>query len=59
MRLISQLIKIISRVPQKLFKYFNGAAVFLHYHHQGFFTVILNLDLNITEFSVASAGLSL
>ena len=38
-RLILQLINGISKVLQKLLKYFNGTTIstFLHYHQRGFF----------------------
>ena len=61
MRLISQLIKIISRVLQKLLMYFNVTAIstFFLLPSAGLFHVTLIWDLNDSEFSVASAGLSL
>ena len=42
-RFTSQLIKDISRVFQKLLKYFNGIAIWtsLYYQHQAFFLLIL------------------
>ena len=48
MRLILQLIKGISRVLQKLLKYFNGIAIltFFVLPSAGFFPIILILDLN-------------
>ena len=51
MRLISQLTKDISRVFQKLRKYFNGTAIstFFVLPSAGVFLVILILDLNDSE----------
>ena len=50
-RLISQLIKGISRVLQKLLKYFNGTAVLTSFvlPSSGVFPVIFNLDLSDLE----------
>ena len=50
-RLISQLIKGISRVLQKLLKYFNGTAVLKSFvlPSSGVFPVIFNLDLSDSE----------
>ena len=61
MRLISQLIKGISRVPQKLLKYFNGTAILTSFLllASGNFPVILILNLNDSEFVKISFGSSL
>ena len=61
MRLISQLIKDISRVFQQLLKYFNNTAVltFFVLPPAGFFPVILVLHLNDSEFFIKSLGSSL
>ena len=50
-RLISQLIKGISRVLQKLLKYFNGTAILTSFvlPSSGVFPVIFNLDLSDLE----------
>ena len=60
MRLISQLTKDISRVFQKLRKYFNGTAIstFFVLPSARVFLVILILDLNDSEYSIAAAGSS-
>ena len=59
-RLISQLIKDILRVLQKLLKYFNVTAISTSFVLLvwGVFTVIFILDLNDSEFSVASSSYS-
>ena len=58
---ISQLIKGISRVIKKLLRYFNGTAIltFFVLPLAGVFPVILFLDLNDSEISLAAAGSSL
>ena len=60
MRLISQLIKGISRVPQKLLKYFNGTAILTSFVLPlvGVFPVIFILDWNDSEFTIAACGSS-
>ena len=57
MRLISQLIKDISRVIQKILKYFSSTAIstFFVLPSAGIFPVIHILDLNNSEFSIRSA----
>ena len=52
MRLISQLINSISRVLQKLLKYFNGTAISTSFvlPSAGVVPVIFILDLNYSEF---------
>ena len=57
MRLNSQLIKYISRVLQKLLKYFNDTAIltFVVLSSAGMFSVIFILDLNDSEV-VVTAG---
>ena len=57
MRLNSQLIKDISRVLQKLLKYFNDTAIltFVVLSSAGMFSVIFILDLNDSEV-VVTAG---
>ena len=51
MRLISQLINGISKILQKLLKYFNGAAISTSFAlpSAGVFPVIFILDLNDSE----------
>ena len=55
MRLISQLIKAISRVLHKLRKYFNGTVISTSFvlPAAAVFPVILILDLNDSEFTIA------
>ena len=55
-RLIWQLINGISRVLQKLLKYFNGTgiSIFFRLLLAGVFPVILILDLNDLEFTIWS-----
>ena len=57
MRLISQLIKGISRVLQKLLKYFNGIAISTSFvlPAVGFFPVILILGMKDLEFTIAAS----
>ena len=52
MRLISQLIKGISRVLQKLLKYFNGTTILTSFvlPVAGVFPVILILNLNDSDY---------
>ena len=61
MRLISQLINNISRVLQKLFKYFNGTAVstFFILKSPGVFPAFLILDLNNSDSVILSFDSSL
>ena len=61
MRLISQLIKGISRVLQKLLKYFNDTAIltFFVFPSAVVFPVILILELNDLELTIAAVGSSL
>ena len=61
MILISQLIKCISRVLQKLLKYINGTAVLTSFvlPAAGVFPVILILNLNDSESTILSFGSSL
>ena len=61
MRLISQLINDISRVLQKLLKYFNGIAIstFFLLSTLRVFHFILVLNLNDTESVILSFGSSL
>ena len=49
-RLISQLIKGISRVLQKLVKYFNGTAIFA-FMIPALLVLSNNLDLNLNDYS--------
>ena len=60
-RLISQLINDISRVLQKLLKYFNGTIISTSFVFPllGVFPVIFTLDLNDSEFARLSFGSSL
>ena len=60
-RLTSQLINGISRVLQKLLKYFNGAIISTSFvfPSPGKLPVIFNLDLNDPEFAKSSFGSSL
>ena len=59
-RLTSQLINGISRVLQKLFKYFNGTIILTSFvlPPAGVFPVIFTLDLNDSEFTKLSIGSS-
>ena len=59
--MISQLIKYISRVIQKLLKYFNGNVILTFFVLPSVvdFPVILILDLNDLEFVTTLAVLSL
>ena len=61
MRLISQLINDISRVLQKLLKYFNGTAISTSFvlPAAGVFPVILILNLNDSDCVILSFGSSL
>ena len=61
MRLLSQLIKGISRVLQKLLKYFNGTAILTSsvLPSAGGFPVIIILNLNDLDFVILSFGSSL
>ena len=61
MRLISQLIKGISRVLQKLLKYFNGTIISTSFvlPSAGVFPIIFILDLNDLEAVKLSFGLFL
>ena len=61
MRLTSQLINGISRVFQKLLKYFNGTIIstFFVLPSAGVFPVIFILDLNDSECAKLSFGSSL
>ena len=62
MRLTTQLIKGISRVLQKLLKYFNGTTISISFllSESRVFPVILALDLNDSEFVIAvTSGSSL
>ena len=61
MRLISQLIKGISRVLQKLLKYFNGITILRSFVLKlaGVFPVIFTLNSNDSEFTILSFGSSL
>ena len=58
MRLISQLINGISRVLQKLLKYFNGTAVLTSFVFPaaGVLPVILTLYLNVSDSVIGSFG---
>ena len=58
MRLVSQLIKGILRVLQKLRCYFNGTAISTSFvlATVGFFPAILIFDVNVSEFAVSSCG---
>ena len=60
-RLTSQLIKGISRVLQKLIKYFNGTIISTSFvlPASGVFPIILILDLNNSESDKLSFGSSL
>ena len=60
-RLISQLIKRILRVLQKLLKYFNGTAILTSFvlPLAGYFPVIFTLDLNDSESVKVEFGSSL
>ena len=57
---ITQVIKSISRVLQKLLKYFNGTAISISFvlPSAGFFPGILILILNDSEFTISSFGSS-
>ena len=59
-RLTSQLINGISRVLQKLLKYFNGTIIstFFVFLLLGVFPVIFTLNLNDSEFGMLSLGSS-
>ena len=61
LRLISQLIRDISRDLQKLRKHFNGIAflTFFALPSARVFSIILILDLNDSELSIVVAGSSL
>ena len=61
MRLTSQLIHGISRVLQKLLRYFNGTIISTSFSLPvaGAFPVILILDLNDSEYAKLSFGSSL
>ena len=61
MRLISQLINVISRVLQKLFKYFNGTTISKSFVLPllEVFPVILILDLNHSDSVILSVDSSL
>ena len=61
MRFMSQLINGISRVLQKLLKYFNGTAIstFFVLPLPGVFSVTLFLILNDSEFCIVLFGPSL
>ena len=61
MRLTSQLIKGISRVPQKLLKYFNRTIISTSFSSPaaGVFPVIFILDLNDSESARLAFGSSL
>ena len=61
MRLTSQLIKGISRVIQKLLKYFNGTIISTSFSLTllGAFPVIFILDLNNSEYATLSFSSSL
>ena len=61
MRLTSQLVKGISRVLQKLLKYFNGTGILTSFvlPAAGVFPVILILNLNDLDSIMLSLGLSL
>ena len=61
MRLTSQLIKGISRVLQKLLRYFNGTIISTYFSLSaaGVFPVIFILDLNDSEPARLSFGSSL
>ena len=58
-RLISQLIKIISRFLQKLRKYFNGTAISTPFPSSDIFSVIFTLVLNDSQSAKVSFGSSL
>ena len=60
MRLISKLIKGISRILQKLPKYFNGTAISTPFvlPSAGVFPVIFTLDSNNTESVIAALSAS-
>ena len=61
MRLISQLINNISRVLEKLLKYFNGTAILTSFVEPvaGVFPVVLVLYLNESDSVILSFGSSL
>ena len=60
MRLISQLINGISRVLQKLLRFFNGTAISTFFDStSGVFPVILILDMNDSKFAILSFNSSL
>ena len=61
MKLISQLINGISRVPQKLLEYFNGTTILTSFvlPAAGAFSVTLSLYLNESDFVILLFGLSL
>ena len=61
MRLTSQLINVISRIFQKLLKYFNGTMISTSFvlPSAGVFPGIFILDLNYSEFAKSSFGSSL
>ena len=61
MRLIAQFVNGISRVLQKLLKYFNGTTIsmFVLLSASGVFPVILILYVNDSEFTILSFGSSL
>ena len=61
MRLIAQFFNGISRVLQKLLKYFNGTTIsmFVLLSASGVFPVILILYVNDSEFTILSFGSSL
>ena len=61
MRLIAQFVNGISRVLQKLLKYFNGTTIsmFVLLSASGVFSVILILYVNDSEFTILSFGSSL
>ena len=60
-RLISQLIKGIVRVLQKLLKHFTGNAISISFAFTsaGVFPVILTLKMNDSEFGIVAFGSSL
>ena len=60
MRLISELLKGISRVDQRFLKYFNGTSILTSFVlPAAVFPLIFTLDLNDSEFTIAAAGSSL
>ena len=61
LRLISQLISVISRILQKLLKYFNGTAILTSFvlPSAGFFPVNYALNLNDSKFAKVAFGSSL